>query len=136
MGPGGGLAVEDVVAAAAFRAALRSFLRRTELVADACGLTPQRYLLLLMIMGARDGSSRSTVTELEERLQHAQSTVSELVNRSVEAGLVTRTTSEADGRSNYLTLTPEGKRRLACSFTGLAAEREALNEAIGSLRPS
>jgi DNA-binding MarR family transcriptional regulator len=135
MDRGGCLAVEDAIPAAAFRAALRSFLRRTELVADACGLTPQRYLLLLMIMGAPDGSSRSTVTELEERLQFAQSTVSELVDRSVEAGLVTRTASEADGRVNYLTLTPEGKRRLACSFTGLAEEREALNETFGSLRP-
>jgi DNA-binding MarR family transcriptional regulator len=128
------LAIEDVVTVAEFRSALRKFLRRSELIADACGLTPQRYLLLLMIKGAADGSGRSTVTELSDRLQLAQSTVTELVARSVEAGLIAREGSESDGRVTYLTLTEEGERRLACSFTGLGAERDALYEAIGGLR--
>jgi DNA-binding MarR family transcriptional regulator len=128
------LDIEDVITAAEFRAALRKFLRRSELVADACGLTPQRYLLLLMIKGAPDGSGRSTVTELSERLQLAQSTVTELVTRGAEAGLIAREGSESDGRVTYLSLTPEGERRLACSFTGLAAEREALFAAVGGLR--
>ena len=129
------LSVEDVVTVADFRAALRRFLRRSELVADSCGLTPQRYLLLLMIKGAPDGSSRSTVTELAERLQLAQSTVTELVARSVEAGLVAREGSSEDGRVTFLTLTEDGERRLACSFTGLDAERKALHDAVGALRP-
>jgi DNA-binding MarR family transcriptional regulator len=129
------LTVEDVVTVAEFRAALRRFLRRSELVADSCGLTPQRYLLLLMIKGAPDGSSRSTVTELADRLQLAQSTVTELVARSVEAGLVAREGSSEDGRVTYLRLTDEGERRLACSFTGLDAERKALHDAVGALRP-
>ena len=130
----GELNTQDVVIVAEFRAALRKFLRRSELVADACGLTPQRYLLLLMIKGAPDRSGRSTVTELSEQLQLAQSTVTELVARSVEAGLVEREGSESDGRVTYLKLTAEGEQRLACSFTGLAAERDALYEAIGGLR--
>jgi DNA-binding MarR family transcriptional regulator len=129
------LNVDDVVTVAEFRSALRKFLRRSELVADSCGLTPQRYLLLLMIKGSPDGSGRSTVTELAERLQLAQSTVTELVARSVEAGLIAREGSTSDARVTYLELTPEGERRLACSFTGLAAERSALYEAIGGLRP-
>ena len=49
---------------AEFRAALRRFMRTTERNARSAGLTPQRYLLLLMIKGAADGSERSTVTEL------------------------------------------------------------------------
>ena len=130
----GDLETQDVVTVAEFRSALRKFLRRSELVADGCGLTPQRYLLLLMIRGAPDGTGRSTVTELSERLQLAQSTVTELVARSVDAGLIAREGSEADGRVTYLSLTAEGERRLACSFTGLAAERDALYEAIGALR--
>jgi DNA-binding MarR family transcriptional regulator len=129
------LNVDDVVTVAAFRSALRKFLRRSELVADGCGLTPQRYLLLLMIKGAPDRSGRSTVTELADRLQVAQSTVTELVARSVEAGLISREGSTSDARVTYLRLTPEGERRLACSFTGLAAERSALYGAIGALRP-
>ncbi len=132
----GDLDVQDVITVAEFRAALRKFLRRSELVADACGLTPQRYLLLLMIKGAPDGSSRSTVTDLAEQLQLAQSTVTELVARSVDAGLIQREGSESDGRVTYLRLTAEGERRLACSFTGLNAERSALTEAIGALRPT
>jgi DNA-binding MarR family transcriptional regulator len=130
------LRTEEVVTAAEFRSALRKFLRRSELVADSCGLTPQRYLLLLMIRGAPDGSGRSTVTELSDRLQLAQSTVTELVARSVDAGLVEREGSASDGRVTYLQLTPEGERRLACSFTGLEAERQALHDAIGALRPA
>jgi DNA-binding MarR family transcriptional regulator len=130
------LTTEDVVTVAEFRSALRKFLRRSELIADTCGLTPQRYLLLLMIKGSPDGSGRSTVTELSDRLQLAQSTVTELVARSVDAGLIAREGSSSDGRVTYLQLTAEGERRLACSFSGLETERGALYEAIGSLRPS
>src|SRR3954465_3947094 len=95
---------------AEFRAALRRFLRTTERNARESGLTPQRYLLLLMIKGARDGTERSTVTELAERLQLAQSTVTELVRRAEETGLIRREPSASDGRVAYLQLTPEGDR--------------------------
>ena len=47
-------------------------MRTSERNSRAAGLTPQRYLLLLMIKGAPDGSEQSTVTELAERLQLAQ----------------------------------------------------------------
>ena len=111
---------------AAFRAALRAFLRESEMTARASGLTPQRHLLLLMIKGAPDGSAQSTVTELAERLQLAQSTVTELVRRAEEAGLVEREASSVDGRVAHLRLTDEGERRLALSFHGHANEREEL----------
>ena len=122
--------VEDIVEVAEFRAALRRFLRRSEKVSRAYGLTPQRYLLLLMIKGAPDGSQRSTVTELAERLQLAQSTVTELVMRAEEIGLVERESSPMDARVAHLRLTAEGERRLQQSFTHLATERAQLREAI------
>jgi DNA-binding MarR family transcriptional regulator len=125
--------VEDVIAVAEFRAALRSFLRHTERVARQSGLTPQRYLLLLMIKGAPDRSSQSTVTELSRRLQLAQSTVTELVSRAEESGLVAREQSGRDGRVAYLRLTAEGERRLALSFTGLETERQQLRNAVDRL---
>ena len=118
---------------AEFRAALRRFLRRSERVARASGLTPQRYLLLLMIKGAPDGSEQSTVTELAERLQLAQSTVTELVSRAEEVGLVEREPSPADGRVAHLRLTAEGERRLARSFATMAAEREQLRAVFAHL---
>jgi DNA-binding MarR family transcriptional regulator len=118
---------------AEFRAALRRFMRTTERNARAAGLTPQRYLLLLMIKGARDGSERSTVTELAERLQLAQSTVTELVRRAEETGLIERERSAADGRVAFLRLTAEGERRLAQSFTSNETERRTLAEACAHL---
>jgi DNA-binding MarR family transcriptional regulator len=124
-----------VIHVAAFRAALRAFLRETELSAQASGLTPQRYLLLLMIKGAPDGSEEATVTDLVERLGLAQSTVTELVIRAVEAGLVERTPSPDDARVAHLRLTADGERRLASSFTRLDVERQRLREAFAEREP-
>ena len=121
---------EAVVEVAEFRAALRRFLRQSEKVAREFGLTPQRYLLLLMIKGAPGGSQHSTVTELAERLQLAQSTVTELVMRAEEIGLIEREASPMDARVAHLRLTAEGERRLEQSFTHLATERAQLRQAI------
>lgn len=126
-------AVDKVVAVAEFRAALRRFLRRSERIAQSSGLTPQRYLLLLMVKGASDGSERSTVTELADRLQLAQSTVTELVRRAEEVGLLMREPSNVDGRVAYIRLTDEGENRLTRSFTELATERAELREAFSHL---
>src|SRR5947199_201985 len=68
---------QDIIAVAEFRSALRHFLRRSEKIARQSGLTPQRYTLLMMIKGAPGGAEQSTVTELSERMQLAQSTVTE-----------------------------------------------------------
>jgi DNA-binding MarR family transcriptional regulator len=127
------LNTDEVVEVAEFRESLRRFLRQSERVARRAGLTPQRHLLLLMIKGARDGSEQSTVTELSDRLQLAQSTVTELVSRAVEVGLVAREQSQSDARVAHLRLTTEGERRLADSFTGLADEREQLRAAFANL---
>src|SRR5437868_10077249 len=123
----------DVVAVAEFRAGLRQFLRRSERIAREAGLTPQRYLLLLMIKGAADGSEQSTVTELAERLQLAQSTVTELVRRAEETGLIDREQSDSDGRVTHLRLSAEGERRLMQAFTSNEQERQELRAAISRL---
>jgi DNA-binding MarR family transcriptional regulator len=127
------LSAEAAMRGAEFRSALRRFLRRSERAARSSGLTPQRYLLLLMIKGAPDGSEKSTVTELADRLQLAQSTVTELVRRAEEVGLVARETSAVDGRVAHLRLTEEGERRLARSFASISAERDALRATFAQL---
>jgi DNA-binding MarR family transcriptional regulator len=121
---------EEYRRAAELRAALRGFLRMSEQVARRHRLTPQRYTLLLMIKGAADGSERSTVTELAERLQLAQSTVTELVRRAEAAGLISRAPSPRDGRVAYLSLTPEAERRLAGAVADLGPERKVLAQLL------
>jgi DNA-binding MarR family transcriptional regulator len=86
-----------------------------------------------MIKGAQDLSERSTVTELAARLQLAQSTVTELVSRAEDVGLVARERSSEDGRIAHLRLTEEGERRLARSFVSNEGERRALLEAFAHL---
>jgi DNA-binding MarR family transcriptional regulator len=128
-----GLSTHEFIALAGLRSALRVFMRQTEQTARRSGLTPQRHLLLLMIKGAPDGTERSTVTELSERLQLAQSTVTELVRRAEDAGLIEREQSESDGRVVYLRLTPEGERRLERVDEKLTVERARLRETIAGL---
>lgn len=123
----------EAIRVAAFRAVIRAFLRTSEHLAREHGLTPRRYLLLLMIKGAPDGSEQSTVTELAERLQLAQSTVTELVGRAERAGLVERERSEKDLRVAHLRLTAEGERRLAASVRGIEQERQELRRRLEAL---
>src|SRR5574340_24466 len=123
----------EAVQVAAFRAVLRKFLRASEKIARANGLTPRTHQLLLMIKGARDGSEQATTTELARRLQLAQSTVTELVTRAEQTGLVVRERSSADLRVAHVRLTAEGERRLARSTTTLAAERHRLRLLLDEL---
>ena len=127
------LETTDAIRIAAFRAAIRSFLRTSEQLAREQKLTPRRYLLLLMIKGAPDGSEQSTVTDLSERLQLAQSTVTELVGRAERAGLIQRERSEKDLRVAHLRLTPDGERRLALSVRGLEEQRHELRQRLDAL---
>jgi DNA-binding MarR family transcriptional regulator len=120
---------------AEFRVALRRFHHRTERVAREVGITPRWYLVLLLVKGAPDLSERSTVTELSERLHLAQSSVTELVDRAEQAGLLRRERSSEDARVVFLRLTSEGEDRFAEAFASLAAERRALREAIAELEP-
>lgn len=116
----------DYQEAAELRAALRQFLRRSEEIARRHQLTPRQYLLLLMIKSREDSPEHATITDLVERLALTQSTVTELVQRAAEAGLVARRPSPSDGRVTYLSLSPVGAERLRAAFDELGPEREQL----------
>jgi DNA-binding MarR family transcriptional regulator len=120
-------------ATADLREALRRFQRRTEQIARRQGLTPQRHALLLMIKGAADGSERSTVTELAERLQLGQSTVTELVARAEAVGLIAREPDEIDGRVSWLALTAAAEKRLAATMAEVGQERTSLEALLSQL---
>jgi DNA-binding MarR family transcriptional regulator len=123
----------ELVQAAAFRTALRRFLRRTETVAAEAGLTPQRYDLLLMIRSAHPTVAEVRITELCELLQLQQTAVTELVKRTEEAGLIARRPAAEDGRGWLLQLTAEGEKRLMRAFSALRDDREALAGAFAEL---
>ena len=110
-------------AAAQLRLALRRFLRRSEQVARAHGLTPQRYQLLLLIKAAE---GKATVGGLCRSLQLGQSNVTQLVRRAEDLGLVRRELATEDARVRYLSLTTEGERRLAAAVAELSEDRAAL----------
>ena len=123
----------EAASVAEFRVALRRFQRQSDIVARECGSTPSGYQLLLHITGAPDRSERPTVTARAERLQLAQSSVTELVARAEQAGLIERTSSRNDARVVFLRLSATGEEVFARAFRNLAAEREALREAIAEL---
>ena len=95
-----------------FRFRLRSFLRFSEDAAQAEGVTPQQYLLLLHIKGY-PGREWASVGELAERLQSQHHSVVALVTRCEKLDLVKRVASTADRRQVEIHLLPAGERCLA-----------------------
>jgi DNA-binding MarR family transcriptional regulator len=118
--------------AAAFRAALRRFLRRSEDCSRANGITPRQHLLLLQIAGAPNGVT--TVSDLVNTLSLTQSAVTELVQRAELAGLVERAPSTEDGRVVHLSLTRHGSGKLAAVHGALGPERAQLRRVMDSLK--
>ncbi len=109
--------------AAELRVALRRFLRRTEDVVRIHRLTTQRYQLLLLIKAS---GGRATVASLSRSLHMGQTSVTQLVRRAEQLGLLRREPSETDRRVRYLLLTTEGERRLAAAVADLRGDRDAL----------
>lgn len=126
--------LERIRQIAEFRTALRAFQHRSERAARSCGLTPQRYLLLLLIKGAPDDSETLTMGELADRLKLSANSVTELANRAEDAGLVEREYSETDGRLTYLRVSAEGERRLQKALALSDGDRDELARAFDVLR--
>lgn len=131
--PGGAVSLEAIVDLAEFRAALRLFQRRTEEIARRWALTPQRYLLLLTIKGAPDGSERLNLTQVAERLQLSRNAATELASRAEETGLVGRESVAGDQRLVYLRLTADGERRLRGAVLEGEVYREELSRSFSAL---
>jgi DNA-binding MarR family transcriptional regulator len=97
---------------AAFRKALREFVRFSDAAAAEVGLTTQHYQAML-ILRASPAGHRVSIRELAEELLIKHNSAVGLVDRLVEEGLVTRADSEADRRKVELTLSPRGREVLA-----------------------
>ena len=94
-----------------FRYRLRRFLRFSEEIVHAEGVTPLQYMLMLHTRAFPD-RDWATVGEIAERLQASSHGTVALVTRCEMAGLVSRVPSAYDRRQMQVHLTPEGERLL------------------------
>ena len=104
-------AKHDLEAMSVFRYELRKFLRVSEEIAGAAGITTLQYQLMLHVRGFA-GRQWATVGELAERLQAAPNGTAALVSRCESAGFVIRKADENDRRQVQVHLTPKGERCL------------------------
>ncbi len=105
------ITTQNFEALSEFRYQLRRFLRFSEEAAQAEGITPLQYLLLLHVKGI-PGRDWATVGELAERLQAAPNGVVGLVSRCEAAGLVKRRQNDSDHRLVEVHLRQRGEQCL------------------------
>lgn len=117
----------DLEALSEFRYQLRRFLRFSEEAAQAEGLTPQQYQLLLHVKGY-PGRDWATVGELAERLQVQPHGALTLVARCEALGLVRRESGTTDRRQVLVHLSAEGEARLLRLATLHRRELRSLKE--------
>lgn len=96
---------------AAFRHALRRFLRFSEVAAEKVGLTAQHYQAMLVVRAAPD-AKEVTINELAQQLLIKHNSAVGLVDRLAKQGLVVRAPGRDDGRKVSLRLTTKGSRVL------------------------
>jgi len=97
---------------AAFRHALREFLRFSETAAADVGLTAQHYQAML-VLRACAADERVTIADLARQLLIKHNSAVELVDRLMQEDLVAREPSQSDRRMVELHLTPRGRQVLA-----------------------
>jgi len=96
---------------AAFRAALRKFLRLSEEIVQAAGLTPQQHQTLLAIKGF-DSKRRPAIKDVAALLQIRHNSAVGLVSRLDAHGYIRRIASQDDRRSVFVELTRKGEAML------------------------
>jgi DNA-binding MarR family transcriptional regulator len=106
------LRTRDYAQLAAFRHALRKFLRFSELAAAEAGISGQHYQAMLVVRSCPD-DRRVTINDLAQQLLIRHNSAVELVDRLVEVDLLTREASPSDRRKVELHLTARGRQVMA-----------------------
>ena len=106
------LRTADYARLAAFRGALREFLRFSEEAAASVGLTAQHYQAMLLLRATADDAP-VTINDLARQLLIKHNSAVGLVDRLVKEGLVARAASAADRRKVELRLSGRGRQVLA-----------------------
>lgn len=110
------------------RLTLLRFERASDAIVRRCGITPRQHLLLLTLEGRHEGTA--SIGTLSDELGLAQSTVTELADRSEAKGIVRRVSSRRDGRVVLVRTTDEGRRLLALALAQLHVQRKLLGTAL------
>jgi len=105
------LATADYAELAAFRRALREFLRFSEDAAARAGLSGRQYQAMLFLRG-RQRVRPVSIEHLAQELLIKHNSAVGLADRLVREGLVTRRRAADDRRRVELALTPAGQRVL------------------------
>jgi DNA-binding MarR family transcriptional regulator len=106
------LTARDYARLAAFRYALRSFVRFSEGAAARAGLSTQHYQAMLILRACNDGEP-ITINDLALQLMIKHNSAVGLVDRLVRQALVVREPSSTDRRKVELVLTPRGRQVLS-----------------------
>ena len=106
------LTTRDYSRLAAFRHALREFMRFSEAAAAEVGLTTQHYQAMLILRGWPE-DRRVTIGDLARQLFVKHNSAVGLADRLEQEGLIGREPSSADRRKVELRLTGRGRRVLA-----------------------
>ena len=106
------LTTQDYGQLAAFRHALREFLRFSEVAAAKAGLTTQHYQAMLVLRACSDGQ-RVSISDLAQQLLIKHNSAVGLVDRLEQERLIVRAQSIVDRRKVELRLTGRGRRVLA-----------------------
>jgi len=102
---------DEYRALAELRYRIRHFVREGDVAAQAAGLEPQQYLLLLAIRGLPAGQE-ATIRTLADRLALKHHSAVELIDRLETRGYVRRTRGRDDRRRVLVSLQPRGERIL------------------------
>jgi|ERR1700722_1971433 DNA-binding MarR family transcriptional regulator len=97
---------------AEFRFQLRRFLHVSQVAAERVGLHNQQYQMLQCVGGMPEGTL-PTIANVAERMLLKHNSTVELVDRTIEQGLLRRLGDEADHRRILLRVTPQGEHILA-----------------------
>ena len=124
-----GLSKADFSQLSEFRYQMRRFERFSEQAAQAEGITPLQYLLLLHVKGY-PGRDWATVGELAERLQAQHHSVVALLTRCESLELIRRQVRETDRRQVEIHLQPNGERVLERLAALHRAELKSLESAF------
>jgi DNA-binding MarR family transcriptional regulator len=103
---GGGSAAQIASILNSLRRVVRAFRAMAQVAQDVLGISGAQHFVLQRLAEA----PALSLNDLAARTMTHKSSVSVVVKRLVDRGLVRRERSTADGRGIVLTLTPEGRR--------------------------